>query len=699
MAASTATDPLGCIDPERGACPRSRISRDTSTRHGRLGERPGARRRSGRPRPRSSGTSRRSSPGRRRPSRRCSRGATRRSCCRPDRASPSATRCRRSRWRARAVGHDDRGLPAHRADAGPGRRARGHTYASPPARSIATRTTTSRRTRSATCSSGGSAALRLAGARGEASFSGACSSRIDVALVAIDEAHCVSQWGHDFRPDYMLLRELSGRRRGPMIALTATATPVVQEGDRVAARAREAGADPHRLRSPESRLLRPGDPHGEGADRGDPRRDRARDPRPRRPRARDRLLLDPQGRPSASPKALRSSGLRAATTTPAGTALARERRAARLRAGAHPDPRRDERLRDGDRPAGHPPDRPFPDARQIEAYYQEAGRARVRDGDDPARCCSSSAARSADPAACSPDRRRRGPRSATRGRPRRDRALCDGDDLPARRIMTSRTSRAARTSPPAGAATSATGPRRRRGGGLRRRARRRAEPLPSEVEDVIVRRSIGSPARSVARTSPRRSAAGRRRASRGAGCSRCPSTERSRTTTRIGWSPGSTRCSPPRGRLGRTGKYPTVWIPGKPVARRPDVGAGRDRGARPRHSRRATAATSPSALDNYRRRRAPEARLEDVHGLPARGDARDRPRGARDPRRARAGPRTRPRERSSASGRTSWRSCASTAGVSRARPLRAVERDLDQDDVARASVSMSDSRGVRSPRA
>ena len=54
-------------------------------------------------------------------------------------------------------------------------------------------------------------------------------SEMNVSYIVVDEAHCISQWGYDFRPDYLQIGKLRELVDAPVIALTATATPKVAE--------------------------------------------------------------------------------------------------------------------------------------------------------------------------------------------------------------------------------------------------------------------------------------------------------------------------------------------------------------------------------------------------------------------------------------------------------------------------------------
>ena len=70
--------------------------------------------------------------------------------------------------------------------------------------------------------------LFVAPERLESTGFSAALMRMRVSLVAVDEAHCISEWGHDFRPVYRRIGLLRQSLGAPMMALTATATPKVR---------------------------------------------------------------------------------------------------------------------------------------------------------------------------------------------------------------------------------------------------------------------------------------------------------------------------------------------------------------------------------------------------------------------------------------------------------------------------------------
>jgi len=86
------------------------------------------------------------------------------------------------------------------------------------------------RRRTARCRQGEVSLLYVAPERFRSASFAAALREIKIARLAVDEAHCISQWGHDFRPDYRRIQEFRRQMGDPVVtALTATATPRVQE--------------------------------------------------------------------------------------------------------------------------------------------------------------------------------------------------------------------------------------------------------------------------------------------------------------------------------------------------------------------------------------------------------------------------------------------------------------------------------------
>ena len=139
--------------------------------------------------------------------------------------------------------------------------------------------------------------------------------RID--LLAVDEAHCVSEWGHDFRPDYLRLPEIAERLGRPTVmACTATATKAVA----AEIVSRFGMREPLQVRSGFDRPNLSFDvvaARGQGLEGAAAGAARSGPRRPGEP-AGDRLLRHPHATPTRSPQALRDAGPAARSpTTPA----------------------------------------------------------------------------------------------------------------------------------------------------------------------------------------------------------------------------------------------------------------------------------------------------------------------------------------------------------------------------------------------
>jgi ATP-dependent DNA helicase RecQ len=443
-------------------------------------------------------------------------------------------------------------------------------------------------------------------------------ARTPIALIAIDEAHCVSQWGHDFRPDYMLLCELRDVVEAPMIALTATATAAVMKEIEtrlglVSARIVRTGFDRPNLafsvRAIRTEKVRTETTLAEI--------DRA-GIRGRGGRGRAIVYCSTRKVTERVAKSLRSSGVRVGHYHAGRTKLARERAQLAFEQGRT-------RVLVATNAFGMGID--LPDIRlivhyqtpgSVEAYYQEAGRA-GRDG-DPARCllffgradmATQRRLSQSGTSSAAHDRRRAGAlaeieRYATDSRCRHE--MLVAHFLGEVELAGDETDRAC------GRCDVCTGDAGDVAADLDEDSRPAAiEALSEDVKEVIVR-AVDRLTRPVGRRNLAQALRGgkAKTLSRG-GLLTMPEYgtlhEHAEDALLAGIDELLTA-----GRLEKTGrKYPTVWIPGKPVRARarPRGGVTRESGddggpsGRPiRRNSRRYGGDIARALDNYRKRRA-----------------------------------------------------------------------------------------------
>jgi ATP-dependent DNA helicase RecQ len=450
-------------------------------------------------------------------------------------------------------------------------------------------------------------------------------ARTPIALLAIDEAHCVSQWGHDFRPDYMLLQELREVVDAPMIALTATATPVVLKEI-------ESRLGLERARIVKRGFDRPNLAFGVRSIRTEKVRtevtvaeiERA-GIRGRGAKGRAIVYCSTRKVTERVAKSLRSSGIRVGHYHAGRTKLARERAQQAFEQGKT-------RVLVATNAFGMGID--LPDIRlivhyqtpgSVEAYYQEAGRA-GRDG-EPARCLLYFG--QADLAT-----QRRLAQSGTSSASvdqRREDSLAEVE-----RYATSLSCRhealvahftGIESEEACGRCDACLGENEEFDDVSERDARKSAiEALPEEVKEVVV-----AAVDRLSRPVGRRNLAQALRGGKAKSLSRGGLLTMPEYGTLHAFSEDSLVAGIDElltaGRLERTGrKYPTVWIPGKPVRTRTPVRAGttavEDDSSGSTHSSAASSGRTPrrpvktsrsmpryggdiaKALDNFRKRRA-----------------------------------------------------------------------------------------------